>query len=212
VYTELGYDLIREFFREYLDKSAPIIAIGGRLIGQARISNGQILPLIEADIDAMWNWQRSYLIEAAIGTSPTDPGSPTEPHASDAVKKKYQADRDAYDNYVKQSSAIDNFLKRIVYEMRNPGITAQQRAINFSATNVLGSIARNVSLFKEGYIFDQIEVARSPACRPDSDCFDVKIYFFPPDLTKPRRVVQTTVDVSDVVPVTLAEEVEWFAR
>jgi len=61
---------------------------------------------------------------------------------------------------------------------------------------------------------DTIEVERSPLGRPDSDCWDVKIHFFYPErqVQTVRKVFRFTVDVSDVVPVTVGPTRSWFVR
>lgn len=61
---------------------------------------------------------------------------------------------------------------------------------------------------------DTIEVERSPVCRPESDCWDVKLMFFFPErqVQTVRRAYRFTVDVSDVVPVTVGAARSWFVR
>jgi len=61
---------------------------------------------------------------------------------------------------------------------------------------------------------DTIEVERSAICRPESDCWDVKIHFFYPErhVQTVRKVYRFTVDVSDVVPVTVGTMRSWFVR
>jgi hypothetical protein len=57
-----------------------------------------------------------------------------------------------------------------------------------------------------GLQLDTIEVEKSPICRLDSDCWDVKLVFF--DTTNylaPRTVFRITADVSDVVPVSVGD-------
>jgi hypothetical protein len=51
-------------------------------------------------------------------------------------------------------------------------------------------------------------------CRPDSDCWDVKLHFFFParQVQTVRKVYRFTVDVSDVVPVTVGPVRSWFVR
>jgi hypothetical protein len=61
---------------------------------------------------------------------------------------------------------------------------------------------------------DAIEVERSPICRLDSDCWDVKIHFFYPErqVQTVRKVYRFTVDVSDLVPVTVGPMRSWYVR
>ena len=59
-----------------------------------------------------------------------------------------------------------------------------------------------------------IEVERSPICRPDSDCWHVKLFFFFParQVQTVRKIYRFAVDVSDVVPVTVGPVISWFVR
>ena len=61
-------------------------------------------------------------------------------------------------------------------------------------------------------VLDRIKVERSPICRPDSDCWDVVVTFFNPAriMDQARKVYRFTVDVSDLVPVTVGEPRSWY--
>jgi hypothetical protein len=61
---------------------------------------------------------------------------------------------------------------------------------------------------------ESINVTPSPICRPGSDCWDVELYFFYPErqVQTVRKVYRFTVDVSDVVPVTIGTTRSWFTR
>ncbi|WP_394325532.1 cyanobactin maturation protease PatG family protein [Methanosarcina barkeri] len=52
---------------------------------------------------------------------------------------------------------------------------------------------------------------KSPICRPDSDCWDVKLTFFDPLHREEvaRMVYRFTIDVSDVVPVSIGDLRSW---
>ena len=57
---------------------------------------------------------------------------------------------------------------------------------------------------------DGIEVTQSTFCRPGSDCWDVSLFFSSDDKQRfARRVNRFTVDVSDVVPVTVSDVRRW---
>ena len=57
---------------------------------------------------------------------------------------------------------------------------------------------------------DTINVEKSPFCRMDSDCWDVKLRFFDPENTRrARKVFRFTLDVSDLQPVTLGDVRTW---
>lgn len=62
--------------------------------------------------------------------------------------------------------------------------------------------------------FDSIEDERNPISRHESNCADVELTVFNAsevfELT--RKVYRFTVDVSDVVPVTVGPVCSWFVR
>ena len=63
---------------------------------------------------------------------------------------------------------------------------------------------------KDGLALDTIAVEKSPFCRLDSDCWDVRLRFFDPDNDRrARRVFRFTLDVSDLMPVTLGDVRTW---
>ncbi|HFZ8353073.1 TPA: peptidase S8, partial [Salmonella enterica subsp. enterica serovar Java] len=60
---------------------------------------------------------------------------------------------------------------------------------------------------------NQITAVPSPISRPESDCWDVVMEFFNPKerLTVARKLYRYTIDVSDVVPVTIGDVRSWNA-
>src|SRR5262249_34110908 len=111
-------------------------------------------------------------------------------------------------------SDVHNFLDRVYFELRNLGQTPQERAINFAATDAFNIEKVYERAVKEDMDLDTIEVERSPVCRPESDCWGVKLMFFFPGrrVQTVRRAYRFTVDVSDVVPVTVGPVRSWFVR
>jgi hypothetical protein len=109
---------------------------------------------------------------------------------------------------------VRNFLERVYHELRNLGVDPCHRAINYSATNALNVANIFESALKDNMQLDTIACERSPICRPDSDCWDVKLIFFDPEnqLTRARKVYRFTVDVSDVCPVMVGPVRSWFIR
>jgi hypothetical protein len=64
------------------------------------------------------------------------------------------------------------------------------------------------------HTLDAIDAERSSLFRRGSDCWDIALSFFDP--TQPMQTVRWihryTVDVSDVIPVTVGETRSWKAR
>lgn len=106
---------------------------------------------------------------------------------------------------------VDDFLNRIYYKMRNLGVTAGERALNYAATNLfqVGIVFTNA--ITNGLELHDISASKSPICRPGSDCYDVVLSFFDPvqRLTKARKEYRMTIDVSDIVPVTVGDVRSW---
>ena len=113
-----------------------------------------------------------------------------------------------------REQAIGDFLDRVYFELRNLGVSSKDRAMNFAGTNAFNIERVFESAIKEHMSLDAIEVERSPVCRPESDCWDVKLLFFFQDrqVQTVRKVYRFTIDVSDVVPVTVGSVRSWFMR
>lgn len=101
-------------------------------------------------------------------------------------------------------------MNRIYYDYQNLGTTPQERALNFSATNAFQSSVAIASAAGGQRVLDSISVEKSPICRPDSDCYDVKLSFFDPENNqRSNRVFRFTIDVSHVIPVTIGQVRSW---
>src|SRR5439155_1670789 len=113
-----------------------------------------------------------------------------------------------------KQAGVRDFLDRVYHEHRNLGMMPQERALNFAATNAYQLEKVYESAMREDMDLESINVARSPICRPGSDCWDVEMYFFYPErqVQTVRKVYRFTVDVSDIVPVTVGPTRSWFAR
>ena len=121
--------------------------------------------------------------------------------------KRGQADYDS------RASGLGDFLSRIYFDLRNLGVTPEDRALNYAATNAFQARQVVEAATVQGLDLERITVHKSPICRPDSDCYDVEVTFFNPDNTNvASRVFRFTVDVSDVIPVTIGAVRQWTRR
>jgi hypothetical protein len=192
-----AYHRLVEFLADQAAGVVERVSIPGRLAGQARLFNGQILPAVVPELRGMYSWTTDALVQAVVGAAPqaTAPNAQLAPNAETV-------------------NAVRGFLDRIYHETRTLGVTAEERAINYAATNALQIQTVYESAIKESMELDSIAVERSVICRPDSDCWDVKIYFFYPQrqVQTVRKAYRFTVDVSDVVPVTVGPVRSWFVR
>jgi cyanobactin maturation PatA/PatG family protease len=197
-YAQDIYARLRQYFKEQIEDGVERVSIPGFLgPGKVRLYTGQEIPLIYPELRGMFNWTTKALVEAVCGPAPAA-------SASDAKKKQYDD----------KSDELRSFLDRVYYDIRNEGLDPRDRAINYSATNAFNIEKVFERALKESLALDTIEVERSPICRIDSDCWDVKLVFFNPEkqFEVARKVYRFTVDVSDVVPVLVGSVRQWSIR
>lgn len=190
-----GYRLLRRFLKERLEEGVERISVPGLAAGKVTLLSGQAVPVIIPELRGMYSWTTAGLVEAVVGKTPAADGPESNGHAQ-------------------KSAGVHNFLHRVYHEVRNLGLTPQDRALNYAATNAfeMGQIFE--SAIKEKMDLDRIHVVPSPIGRPGSDCWDVEVYFFYPErqVQTVRKVYRFTVDVSDNVPVTVGAMRAWFTR
>jgi cyanobactin maturation PatA/PatG family protease len=191
------YKELRRFLREQLDEGVERVSIAGVVAGKATLLSGQVVAVIVPELRGMFSWTTAALADAVAGPAPAA-----------------EAPRHEQDAHAGRRSGVRNFLDRVYYGLRNLGLTPQDRAINFAATNAFAFEKFYESALKEKMELESVNVVRSPICRTGSDCWDVEVYFFYPDrqVQTVRRVYRITVDVSDTVPVTVGPTRSWFTR
>jgi cyanobactin maturation PatA/PatG family protease len=191
-----AYQRLVEFFagqiRPPKDKDWYIsrVAIPGVLTGETvRLFSGQVVPVLVPQVRGMASWNVAKLITATLKALKLDPDS-------DEGKKIVRL--------------LRGYLNRVYYLLRNLGQASADRAVNYTATNVVqvgGIVAEQVSQFgkpeeKRDTVLDTIAAERSPFCRIDSECWDVKITFFDPNsLLSARDQYLFTVDLREAFPV-----------
>ncbi|MGR0482956.1 MAG: cyanobactin maturation protease PatG family protein [Candidatus Electronema sp. V4] len=189
-FASVIYERLREFLADTQIERA---SIPGYIGGTIKLMSGQTVPVIVPEVRGMYSWTIAALSEAAVRNM----------RAADGVSEERARMAD---------SQLRDYLNRIYYDYRNLGMTPQERALNFSATNAFQITSVLVTETEEGKrrVLDSISVEKSPLCRPDSDCYDVRLVFFDPENTlRSRRVYRYTVDVSEVLPVTIGKVRSW---
>lgn len=197
-YVQETYARLRQFFKEQLTEGVERVSIPGFVgPGKVRLYTGQEIPVIYPELRGMFSWTNKALIEAVCGKEPASSAS--------------QNQKDAY---ASKAEEMRSFLDRVYYDIRNLGLDPRERAINYSATNAFNVEKVFESAMNEHLALDVIEVERSPICRMDSDCWDVKLIFFNPQqqFEVARKVFRFTVDVSDIVPVLVGSVRQWSIR
>ena len=155
-----------------------------------KLYSGQIIPVIEPQSTrGLYGWKVNDLVAAALETVQTEGATADE-------------------GRIRQT--LDGFLNRIYYDLRNLGTTSQDRALNFSVTNAFQAAETFSEAVAIGMELDSVTVEKSPFCRMDSDCWDVKLKFFDPENNRrAKKIFRFTIDVSDLIPVTLGEVRSW---
>lgn len=187
-YAPHTYELLRSFLDQQHKGQADRASIPGYVNGSATLENGDTVKLIMPDPRGMYAWTTAKLITALRGRTRSAGGSAPDPAAD-----------------------VENFLQRVYFEARNLGLSPQHRALNFVSTNALQVSEIYAHAIAEGFELDCINVEPSPLTRPRAEMWDVKLTFFQPvhRLDHARRVYRFTVDVSDVVPVTVGTFKQW---
>jgi cyanobactin maturation PatA/PatG family protease len=192
-FAAAAYERLRQFLGEQLTEGVERVSIPGVIAGQIRLMSGQTMPVIIPELRCMYSWSTAALIEAVCGKAP-----------SKSAKAEEQETHD------RKTEAVANFLQRIYHELRNLGLTSQERAMNYAGANLANANDIFESALKRNLELHSIDVAPSPICRPDSDCWDVKLLFFDPEnVLRAKTVYQFTVDVSDVCPVMVGPVRSW---
>ena len=163
------------------------VAIPGVIDGTVKLYNGQVVPVIRPDMRGTRAWNMASLVESRVsGTSD-----------------------------VAEMQNLARLAQRFFEEARNRGLSPEERALNFVATQTFGSLHTLRTKFgaNVAWELDSIGVKRSPTCREDSDCYDVETAFFDPDnVLRSKVVIARTVDASDNVPVLLGDDREYRRR
>jgi cyanobactin maturation PatA/PatG family protease len=192
-----AYQRLRTFLREQLTEGVDRVSVPGVLAGRATLLLGQVVPVLAPELRGMYSWSTAALVGAVIGPAPGE-----------------RARAQQREEYERKRIGVTNFLERVYHELRNLGVQPAERAINFAATNAFQAGEAYASVLRENMELDTVRATPSSLCRPGSDCWDVEVYFFYPErqVQTVRRVFRFTVDVSDVVPVTVGPVRTWTTR
>lgn len=185
-YASITYDRLRSFLsNQHIER----VSIPGYVGGSVRLLSGQVIPAIVPEVRGIYSWSVQALLDSLMQNLPDEVSEVSEPELRNRIREA---------------------LDRIYYDFRNLGVTPQERALNFSATNAFELSIGISRAQRNDQVLDTIEVEKSPICRPDSDCYDVKLRFFNPENNqRARKIYRFTVDVSDVVPVTIGQMRSW---
>jgi cyanobactin maturation PatA/PatG family protease len=191
VYEMLQLMLAGQIEPENSDNFIERVSIPGQLTDKKiELFSGQEVPVITVNnVRGMYGWKINGLVDAAL-----------------QILSEEVADADE----IQMRRSLSSFLKRVYFDLQNLGQTAKDRALNFAATNAFQAASTFAQAISTGMELDTIEVEKSPFCRINSDCWDIKLKFFDPDRgLRAKKVYLFTIDVSYLIPVTLGEVRSW---
>jgi cyanobactin maturation PatA/PatG family protease len=199
-YAHVAYERLVRFLENHLQGHADLSSIPGFIAGTTALMAGQTVPVIVPVLRGMYNWTTSELCEAVLGGSPAK-----AEHESDETFATRQK------SWEGQSKSLQKFLDRVYYEFKNLGVKPEDRAMNYAGTNLFQAREVFEQASAQSLQLEKIEVAPSMVCRPESECYDVRLTFFDPGAvqTKARQLFLYTVDVSDVIPVSVGKVRSW---
>jgi cyanobactin maturation PatA/PatG family protease len=188
-----AYDKLLDAIQSSLDDTRGVdqrMSIPGVISGTIRLMNGMNVPIIYPDPRAMYTWRSQDLIE----------------NTRDLVAQGLGVRGE----HVDSDDQLLNFLHRVYDELRNLGVAPRDRALNYAATNAFQARQAFALAAAKSLVLDEINVVKSPICRPDSDCWDIELSMFDDENDhKPNRIYRFTVDVSEVIPVTVGTPRTW---
>jgi cyanobactin maturation PatA/PatG family protease len=188
------YRRLREFLEEQLTKSVGRVSIPGIVInGTIQLMSGQSVQIIIPEIRGMYNWTTNALVEAVCG-------KPSAPKKGDEE-----------DNYAQKAESVKNFLERVYHELRNLGVSSEDRALNYSVTNALNVAKIFEARLKDQMQLDTVQVVESSIRKQGVERRDVLLTFFDPRRRqdRARKIDRFAVDVSDIVPVMVGGVSSW---
>lgn len=191
IYAVFGMLLEGQIQPESSDDYIERVSIPGNLTDRTvELFSGQIVPVLALpNVRGMYGWQVNALVEAAVNT--------VSPEASEA-------------DSVRMRRTLKSFLHRIYYDLQNLGHLDRDRALNFAATNAFQAASTFAEAIDRGMELDSIEIEKSPFCRLNSNCWDVKLKFFDSeDSKRSKKVFRFTIDVANLMPVTLGKVRSW---
>jgi cyanobactin maturation PatA/PatG family protease len=168
------------------------VSIAGVLGGRVTLMTGEQLPVIHPELRGTSSFKIDDLVDHAAG--------------------KLSGEGKARQKLATKRDALSQFVDWVYFGPLNFGLAPRDRAINYVATNLF-SLEKALDEEHQKIQFHSVDAQPSVVSRTGSDCWDVKLeYFFTDDKTgTARRLFRITVDVSDVVPVTVGKPRYWLS-
>ena len=189
-----AYETLLEFAQDQLKGDIERVAIGGLLHPSAKINltSGIEIPVIIPDPGCMYSWTSKALLDAVCGKEPKK-GEDLE---------VYQAKKET----------VSDFLNRVYNrEILNLGISSEDRALNYSVTNIMTVVDVISDALEKDLRLDKIVVQPATVSFKNSVSMDVILKFNHIERRKLGREYQFTVELSGKCPVVLDDWISWAA-
>lgn len=192
-YASTTYSRLFEFLRLQQNGSINRVSIPGttQVGSMVRTRQGHTIPVLVPDLRGMHAWTTETLVSRVVGKAPTD-----------AAGKEL---------YAKKVQRIHQFLERVYYELRNPGISPADRALNYAATNAFQIEQVFAKALIDSLELESMRVEKNPMGRPGSNLWTVILTFFNPlkRFETAKMEFRYDVDVDDCVAIAVGPVRSW---
>ena len=159
------YDLLREFLDEQAQGRSRWSRSPGGWPARCALFNGQVVPAVIPELRGMYSWTTDALVKAVVGDRRRS--SPAERRRGVRPPRQGRGRPRVPPESLPRAAQPRIDRRGARRELRgDQRLRGRRRSSNRPSGN--------------RWSLDTIEVERSPICRPDSDCWDVKIHFFYP--------------------------------
>jgi cyanobactin maturation PatA/PatG family protease len=199
---------LRAFLREQIEEGVERISMPGTIVGTAPHRMGLELPVVAPELRGMFSWTTEALVSSLV-SSDAD-----EKIDNNASEERLIDNNASEERLADVHAGVAAFLDRVYFDLRNPGVSDRERALNYAATNAFSIEHIYERAIKEQMEIDTIDVEPTSIGVPGLSMWEVKLSFFFPDRPpqSPRRMYRFTISVEDVMPITIGPVRSWMVR
>jgi hypothetical protein len=183
-------DTFKWLVNELSDTLVDYISVPGIKTGKITLYNGAEVDILVPDLRGMYSWSMAAYTKAIVDK---------QRNANPKIDEK------------QLKAGVDRFLGKILFTLRNRGVSPEERALNAAVTEAfhVGELIEEVT--NEGLVLKDVSVEKSPLNRIGSLYYDVLLTFFDPQNKSDRALLlaRYTIDVSDTIPVMIGIPRTW---